>query len=69
VSTALRELLAEYADQARIYDVGARALAAGRRRWAMRRAVPVALALMLLVGLGLVWSRGSTGGPAPVPAG
>jgi hypothetical protein len=29
----------------------------------------VALALMLLVGLGLVWSRGSTGGPAPVPAG
>jgi hypothetical protein len=49
-------LLAEYADEARAYQVGARALAAGRRRRAARRTAPIAVLLAVAV-VGLITVR------------
>jgi hypothetical protein len=49
MTTGLKELLTEYAVEARPYAVGARALASGRRRRAVRRTAPVVAVVLLLV--------------------
>jgi hypothetical protein len=50
----IQELLAEYAEGARTYDVGAGALQIGRRHRMMARAVPVAVALAVVVAGGAI---------------
>jgi hypothetical protein len=50
MTNGLRDLLHEYADEAKTYDVRARALAAGRRRRTLRRSVPVTAVILVILG-------------------
>src|ERR1700754_3572016 len=53
--TALKGLLEEMAEQAKVYDPTERALEVAKRRRRMTRIAPVAAALALVVGVGGVW--------------
>ena len=53
MTTTLKDLLAEYAEEARPYDVRVQALRVGRRRRRLRRAIPAALVLLAVVTIGL----------------
>jgi hypothetical protein len=65
VSTVLKDLLNEVAEDAKPYDVRQRALRAGKRRRRARRVTPGLVALaVVLTGVGLAVLRPS---PAPVP--
>jgi hypothetical protein len=62
VSTVLKELLTELAEEAKPYDVRAKALRAGKRRRLARRATPGLVALAVLASVGLIALR-----PTPAP--
>jgi hypothetical protein len=53
MTTTLKDLLAEYAEDAKAYDVRAQALRTGRRRRRIRRATPAALVLLAVATIGL----------------
>ena len=69
--TALKDLLTQVADEARLYDGTDRAVRAMRRRRTAARLAPVAAALLVMVVVvsALALSRGSEPGPSPVAAG
>jgi len=49
----LKDLLTEYAEEAKPYEVRAQALRIGRRRRRLRRAIPAAVALLTVAAIGL----------------
>lgn len=63
----IQELLTEYAEGARTYNVGGRALQIGRRQRMMTRAVPVAAALAVVVAGGTVALAVHPGATALMP--
>jgi hypothetical protein len=68
VSTVLKDLLAELAEDAKPYDVRVRALRAGKRRRLARRAAPGLIALAVLASVGLAVLRPTPGPERYEPA-
>jgi hypothetical protein len=67
MTATLKELLAEYAEQARPYEVREPALRRGRRLRRMRTAVPAGLVVVSLVATAvtLVWQPRQPADPQP----